>query len=344
MSTELPKMGIHLVGIPPRDMLALAQEAEQAGFHFVATSDYSEDTFASLAAIAAVTQRITLVSNIATWTRTPVTMARVCRTLDLISDGRYILGLGSMPRVWNEDFHGIPGEEPLSRMREYVELVRMLWEATPDTPIDYEGRFYRVSGYRVPAPPPRPHLPIFIGATRRKMICETGMWADGILFNWNYTFPWLKEQAIPALAEGAKRSGRSLDDLETVVFRTVSVTDDPGEVARVRDGFRRHVSSVYLGLDYHQEMLTSLGFGEEVAAGTAALAAGDMEGAARAISDRIVDDFTIIGTADQCLNGVSEHTPYVGWFLLQPPFGGMYRSDSAKVVRRLIRTFGNTQH
>ena len=88
----------------------------------------------SLSGVAAVTKRIVLVTNIATWTRTPVTMARALRSLSQVSEGRFVLGLGSMPRLWNENYHGIPGRAPLSRMREYVELLRKLWNAQPRFP------------------------------------------------------------------------------------------------------------------------------------------------------------------------------------------------------------------
>ena len=116
--------------------------------------------------------------------------------MDLLSNGRYILGLGSMPRARNEDHHDISAEAPLSRMCEYVELVRMLWGSDLNNPVSYQGRFYRVSGYRALEPPPRPHIPIFIGASRPRMIRETGEWADGALLNWNSTIPWLKERAL----------------------------------------------------------------------------------------------------------------------------------------------------
>ena len=341
MSSESRRLNIDLAGIHPRDMLSLAQEAEEAGFYSISVGDNASDSYVALAAIAAVTERVKLVSNIATWTRTPVTTARACRSLALLSGGRYIFGLGSMPRAWNEDFHGIPGEAPVSRMREYVQLVQLLWAATPDTPVEYEGRFYRVSGYRVYEPPPHPHLPIYIGASRGRMVRETGEWADGILFNWNYTLPWLKNTALPALSEGATRAGRSLDDLELMAGRWVFIVESPAQAEEARGSLRQGIASVYLNVDYHQELLITHGFGEEVAAAKTALAHGDFEGAANSITDRMVDTFAIIGTADECLERVAEYTSLVNSFTVSTLTGRMSRPEGINAVRKLIRTFGS---
>ena len=340
MTDRSPRVGVSLACMDPLDILSLAQEAEQAGLYFVSVPDYAEDTFSVLAAIAATTSRIRLVSGLATWTRSPVTTARACRSLHLLSGGRYILGLGSMPRRWSEDFHGVSAEAPLSRLREYVELVRILWEATPDDPVNFSGRFYSVSGYRVPQEPVGQHLPVFIGATRRRMIRETGEWADGLLLNWNVTLPWLKEQVMPALAEGAARAGRSLDGFETVSLTSVLIADGPGEAEAARTAIRLHLAAAYLGIDYHQELLTRMGFGEEVAAAAARLASGDQDGAARAVSDPMLEALTIVGDEGECRRRVSEYTSLGSWFTLFPPVLGMETSDRVRALRRLIQAFG----
>ncbi|MCZ6892349.1 MAG: LLM class flavin-dependent oxidoreductase [Chloroflexi bacterium] len=328
-----------LNGLSINDAVAMAQQAEDSGLYAVGVDDIYHDPFTVLTAIAAVTSRIRLVTHIASWTRTPVTMARICRTLDTFSNGRLVLGLGSMPQRWNEDFHGIPWEAPLQRMREYVELVRRLWEATPETPVDYQGRFYRVSGFRVHDPPPRAHLPILIGASRPAMMRMTGKWADGVLIIWNHTIPWLKEVALPNLSEGARRSGRSLADLSLAVGKLVLVTDEP---ERARDVVRRHIAGIYLAIDYHRELLATHGFGDEVAAGFAALATGDMEGATRALSDRLVDTFAVIGSPEECRERMAEYSSVVDWVALSTPRGGMPSSENPRAVHRLIQSFGNT--
>ena len=341
MSVALPKMGINFTGLPLPDMLPLVQEADKAGIHFASVGEgLALDTFTVLGAIAAVTQRIRLVSGIATWTRTPVNAARACRSLDQLSNGRYTFGLGSMPRVWSEEHHGIPADAPLSRMREYVELVRMVWSSGPDSPVNFEGRFYRVSGYRFPEPPPARDLPILLGVSRPRTIRAAGEWTDGAIYNWNYAVPWLQERGLPPLEEGARRSGRALGDLERQFFMLVYVTHDQQQAERARAAVRHHVSTIYMGIDYHQELLTSFGFGDEVAQAAACLAQGDSDGAALAVSDRMVDSYSIIGTAEECRQRVAEYTPYLTGFALSAPTQGFTAPERVSAVRRLIQTFG----
>lgn len=338
------RVGISLACMDPKDILSLAQEAERAGLYFVSVPDYAEDTFSVLAAIAAKTSRIKLLSGLATWTRTPVTTARACRSLYLLSEGRYILGLGSMPRKWSEDFHGISAEAPLSRLREYVELVRILWKASPNIPVNFSGRFYSVSDYHVPQEPVAQDIPIFIGATRHRMIREAGRWADGLLLNWNVTPPWLREQVISSLAEGAEQAGRSLDGFETVSLTPVLVASNPLEVEKARTAIRRHLAAVYLGIDYHQELLTKMGFGKEVSTAAACLVSGDLDGAAMAVSDPMLKTLTIVGDEDECRRRVTEYTSLGTWFTLFPPVLGMETADRVRALRRLIQVFGYCGH
>ena len=343
MTYKLPKMDLGFPGVHPQDMPMLAREAEDAGFYSVSIGDGEGvgDTFVSLSAMAAVTKRVRLISSIATWARTPVTTARACRTINLLSEGRYIFGLGSMPRNWNEDHHGIPGATPIARMREFVELLRILWQATPDEPVNFEGRFYRVVNFRAGEPPPQPHLPIYVGASRPNMFRAAGEWADGILLNWNYTFPWLREVAYPAVAEGAQGGGRTFDDVDVVALRWTYITDDPDEASEARNGVRQILGTYFMGVDYHNELLTTHGFADEVKTSSEAAACGDFEGAARAITDEMVDAFSIIGTAEQCLERVAEFTPLVSTYSLYSLSPKGTREDRIKSVRRLIKTFGH---
>ena len=341
MTPALPSLGLNLAGLHPQDKVLLAREAEEAGFHYVTVGDNIDDAFVSLASIASTTTRIRLVSSVATWTRTPVTTARACRNLDLLSDGRFILGLGSMPRRWNEEFHGIPGRAALSRMREFVSLVRILWSASPAEPVSYLGRFYRVSGYRVALPPPQRPLSVFIGAARLRTIRETGAWAEGILFNGSYTIPWIEKRALPTLSEGAVEAGRSPGDLKLVAGRFVFLTEGPEQVEVAKAAFRRTWAAFPMRIDYHQQLMASIGFEREIARAVTCLAAGDEQGLLDAISDRMVDTYAIIGPAEECMRRVSEYAALFDWFTLMPATQGLPRPDRVAAIRRLVRQFGD---
>ena len=338
MSNELPGVGISLDirNVSGEELLSLAREADEAGLYAVAAGDATHDTLAMLSAFAAVTRRIRLISSIATWTRTPVTMARACRTLDLLSNGRYTLGMGSMPPHFNEQFHGIPYKDPLKRMTEYIELVRLLWEATPSTPVDYEGQFYQVKGYRVTEPPPHPLLPILIGASRPRMIRMSGEKADGVILNVMHSIPWLRETALPALSEGAERSGRSLEGLDKGIAFYAVATDEPEQA---RTAIRRTLG-FHLSVPYGVEWLSSNGFPEEADAISAALEKGDRRGVADAVSDRLADTVAVVGTPEECRERVAQYSSLVDWVLLAVP-PALPPAEQVSTIRRLIKTFGS---
>jgi alkanesulfonate monooxygenase SsuD/methylene tetrahydromethanopterin reductase-like flavin-dependent oxidoreductase (luciferase family) len=123
--------------------------------------------------------------------------------------------------------------------------------------------------------------------------------------------------------------------------RWVFIVESPAQAEEARGSLRQGIASVYLNVDYHQELLITHGFGEEVAAAKTALAHGDFEGAANSITDRMVDTFAIIGTADECLERVAEYTSLVNSFTVSTLTGRMSRPEGINAVRKLIRTFGS---
>ena len=337
MANELPRVGITLGGrgVPLDTLLTLAREADEAGIYAIGVGEAVLDTFALLGAVATVTRRIRLVSSTATWTRTPLTTARAVRTVDGISGGRYSLGLGSMPPQFNEDLHGIPYKSPLKRMSEYMEVIRLLLEAQPGNPVDYEGSFYRVVGYRTAEPPSDHRVPILIGATRPRMTRMAGEKADGVIFNLVNSVQWLKRTALPALAEGAQAAGRSLQDLDKSTLLYTLVADDPEQA---HTAIRRTLgASMYA--PYNVEWLQANGFTEEKEAVTAALAAGDRKGVYEAMSDRLVNAVAAIGTPEECRQRISEYGPLLDWVLLAVP-GGLSPEEHVGALSRLIHTFG----
>ncbi|MCZ6788900.1 MAG: LLM class flavin-dependent oxidoreductase [Chloroflexi bacterium] len=338
VSSNIPRVGISLSlqGESPQNVLDLAREADEAGLYALGAGDASSDTFTMLSACAAVTRQIRLISTVATWTRTPLTTARAVRSLDTLSNGRYTMGLGSMPANYNENHHGIPYESPLQRMAEYMELIRLFWEAAPGTHVDYNGSFYRVSHYRASAPLLGRRIPILVAATRPRAIRWVGERADGIIFNSMHSVSWLQTIGVPILREGAQRGGRSLQDLERGVTLHAMVTDD---LEQGRAVMRRRIAP-HMTLAYDLEWLRSAGFEEEAAASEAAMAEGNSNSVTAAISDRLVDSTTLIGTPEQCRERIAQYAGLVDWIVIHPQPGSS-PAQAAQEVRLLIKAFGD---
>src|SRR3989454_12647804 len=139
----------------PAELATAARRAEEAGFASVwATEFYDRSATVALAAMAQASRTVELGSAIAyAFGRTPLVLAAEARDLDELSRGRLTLGLGTGTRRMQQDWHGLDGEHPASRMEELVPLIRALWRLD-EGPVEHEGRFYRVQVK--PTPPAQP--------------------------------------------------------------------------------------------------------------------------------------------------------------------------------------------
>src|SRR3954454_1415315 len=159
------------------EIVETARACEAAGFEGVwGTEFYDRSATVSLAAMAQATERVTIGSAIAyAFGRTPVVLAAEARDLDELSDRRLILGLGTGTRRMQQDWHGLDGEHPASRMEELVPLVRQLLRLH-EGPVEHEGRFYRVVVRPTApvAPPLRSDVPVYMAGVNPRMVEAAG--------------------------------------------------------------------------------------------------------------------------------------------------------------------------
>ena len=177
---------------PPPDIAGVSQEAERLGFDSIWTAEaWGSDAFTPLAWIAAHTERVRLGTAVVQLAaRTPTATAMHALTLDHLSNGRLILGLGvSGPQVV-EGWYGRPSNKPLARTREYVEIIRRA--IAREEPVEFDGEFfqhpYRGEGsvglgkaLKPITHPLRREIPIFLGAEGPKNVTQTAEIADGWL-------------------------------------------------------------------------------------------------------------------------------------------------------------------
>src|SRR5258708_4827369 len=185
------RLGVNLGywGAGPGAGVALAQEAERLGFDSIWTAEaYGSDAITPLTWVGALTSKIKLGTAILQMpARTPAMTAMTAATLDLLSGGRVLLGLGlSGPQVV-EGWHGQPYGKPLTRTREYIEIVRRIWAR--ETPLDFQGEAYQIpikggTGLGKPLKliihPLRARIPIYLAAIGPKNIELAGDLADGL--------------------------------------------------------------------------------------------------------------------------------------------------------------------
>ena len=292
----MARIGVRLESGPhlaPDKLIELAKLAEARGFESVWLPEGAGgEAMTQLAAFACNTSRVTLATGILPiYHRTPTLLAMAAGSLDAISGGRFTLGLGVGHRGPVEGGHGIPFDRPMTRMRETVGIVRGLLSGEPLT---YDGKVYRPRESRLGFDPPRRDLPIYLAALRPQMVELAGEVADGVLLNWA-TADYL-EQAVGHLRRGAEKAGRDPSTIDVACYVRTAVVDD-AEAAR--PWLRRRIA-YYFTMDYYVRYFEQRGFSGEAAAISDALARGDHEAAADAVTDAMLDELAVVGTAEEC--------------------------------------------
>jgi probable F420-dependent oxidoreductase len=285
--------------MPLTDQLKLAREAEARGYHTAWINEVSgSDAVTTMALLATHTERLSIVSGIIpVQTRTPVVLGMTAASLGSLAPGRIGLGLGVSSRIIIGQWHGLPFEKPLGRLREAVAIIRRV---VAGERVSFEGTFYRLKNFRLTIPPPSGPIPIYLAALGPRMLELAGEIADGVVLN--FIPPEAIPNSIERLEIGARRAGRSLDGFEIAGFIRVAVTDD-GEAAR--QWLARELAG-YSTVDAYIRFFTECGFADEVEAVNRCWQAGDRAGAVRAISPRFLDGMGIVGPADLCRQRIKD--------------------------------------
>jgi F420-dependent oxidoreductase-like protein len=217
-------------GATPVDHVAMAQEADRLGFHSVWTAEaYGSDAVSPLVWLAARTERINVGTAILQMTaRVPAMTAMTAATIDLLTGGRMLLGIGASGPQVVEGWHGVPYGKPVTRAREYVEILRRIWRR--DQPLEFHGEHYDIpcaggSGLGKPLKlilhPHRPSIPIYLAAIGPKNVSLAAEIADGwlpILFS-----PWRMNVYRDWLEEGFAKAGGAKDLSSFDIAPSVSV-------------------------------------------------------------------------------------------------------------------------
>lgn len=293
---------------PPTNARELVVAAEEVGFDAVFTAEsWGSDAFTPLAWWGASTSRVRLGTSVVQLSaRTPTATAMAALTLDHLSGGRHILGLGvSGPQVV-EGWYGQPFAKPLQRTREYVSIIRQVLAREgkvtndgPNYPLPYNGP--GATGLGKPLKPIthplRADVPIWLGAEGPKNVALTAEIADGWLAI--YYTPRLADMYNEWLDEGFARAGarRSREDFEIAATAQVILTDDPkAELDRMRP-----VMALYIGgmgaeeLNFHAQVYRRMGYGDAVDEITRLFRSGRKDEAAAAVPDELMLDTMIIG-------------------------------------------------
>jgi len=301
------KLGVNLgyapPGTNPADLVPLVQEAERLGFDSVwAAEAWGTDAVTVLAWVGASTSRIKLGSAIMQIPgRTPGNTAMTAATLDLMSGGRFILGLGTSGPQVVEGWHGEPWGKPLGKTREYIELVRT---ALRREVLEHHGEHYRIpydgagaTGLGKPLKlmmrPLRADIPIYLAAIGPKNVALAAEIADG----------WLPMLVVPERFDDA--FGPSLagarEGFEIAAGVTVLVGDD---VESLRDAIKPHIALYVGGMgakgkNFYNSLISRYGWEAEAAEIQELYLGGRQREAIASVPDELVDAVALVGPKER---------------------------------------------
>jgi F420-dependent oxidoreductase-like protein len=274
--------------------------AERLGYHSVYTTHVAgRDSLAVLAAYAGASERVRLGTGVLPiYSRTPVATAQQAVTVDEMSGGRLVLGVGVSHSITVENWYGGHIGKPVTEMRQYVTALRALFrgEDPPAEGTKFPTRF-RFSGVA-----PRADLPIYLAGLSPRMLELAGELAEGVVL-WLCNPEYIRDVVVPHVREGRRKAGKELDGFDIVAAVPTAVTD---EVDGARATLRADLMP-YFFLPFYRKMIERSGYDTDVRLFDEAMERGDHSAAATAISDGFLENLAAIGPPDMAAAAVERY-------------------------------------
>ena len=316
-----------------KELIKRIQIAEEVGVEAVFTAEtWGRDQFSLLTQIALATSKIKIGTGIApVFGRSPGVLAMTFATLDELSGGRAIIGLGTSGSRVIEHWHGDTFEKPIQRIKEYCEIINLMIAGEK---VLYDGEIFKLQrGFKLLMNPVRNHIPIYIASIAPKSMEMLGEVADG----WMPIY-WPKSKFKDGLAtvgNGVEKAGRPAGAVECVASLTAIIEEDPAKAKRMAaGGVSWYVTNMG---DFYHRMLTRNGFPEEVAAMRKAgeehrpMPFQTNDEIMAAMGDRMLEETAIWGDLETVALGIEERRQ-LGVDL---PIIGMPGGDTARLERVL---------
>ena len=298
---SLSDLGIAIAGGHSyKEVLAIASQAETAGYGscWISEDYYHGGAMATAGAVAALTSRIQIgVGVINPFTRTPALCAMEAASVDMVSEGRFILALGASNHRWIEEQMGIPFKKPITSVVEAVQIIRAMGSGQQ---VDFYGECHRNSGVSLSFTPYRKDMPVYMGVRGERALKLAGKYADGVLLSIMCSAPYVK-YAKKMVTEGAKEAGRDPEEIRLCGYIPLFVGDK-------EEGIRAFAKTLafYIGRSAGQPFMKESGITEEIW-NPFVKAIKNKESGAKYITEELADLFTIIGSREHCRERLEEY-------------------------------------
>jgi probable F420-dependent oxidoreductase len=334
----MDNLGLLLELPSQRENVALAARAEQAGFESVWAPEFHNHSGPLALAAAALEARSVALGTAIAWAfgRSPLLTAVTALDLDELSDGRFVLGLGTGTRRMRTDWLGAAAERPARRLRETVEAIRAVWAAAEAGAVEYQGELVRLSVRPYGrADQVRPAVPIYLAAVNEGMARTAGAVADGVVAHPMATIRYIDEVMRPAIAEGAAGESRAPEDIAIADWLLVACGDDADQA---REDAKRQIA-FHATVKTYDRILDLHGFTETAAQIRELWRSFDLAGMTALVTDEMLDTMAVAGTAAECRDRVRERAASVDRLLLGAPVVATDPGRSREYHDALVEAF-----
>lgn len=334
-------VGIILDAEKISDIVLLAREAEDAGFDSVWATELYRTSFQQLSAAAGATSTIKLGSAVAlAFVRSPLVTSLTALDVDEISRGRLILGLGTGAMRTNELWHGITHGKPVTRIKECIEVIRlMIGNLHSETPVEYRGEYYKIStrGYRRPFKPERDMIPIYLAGVGSKMCQAAGESADGYIGHVVCSLRYLREIVTKSVKAGLVKSPRKSGEFRTASIITCAISDDKRRAMHAA----RATIAFYATVRTYEPPFRLHGFEKEAKIIRDAFLNRDVSSMIKSVTDDMVSAFAVVGNAEQCRRKINEYREYIDMPVLSAPHYYIDFEEVGEYQRAILEVFGS---
>lgn len=297
------KIDTNIVVRDMRQVPALARAAEAIGFDGLWSSETSHDPFLMSALVAEHTQRAKLGTAIAlAFPRSPGTLAYLAWDLAALSDGRFILGLGTQVKPHIERRFGVKWEPPVAKLREVILALRALWATWQHgARLNFRGQFFKLtlmSPFFDPGPIAHPNIPIYIAGVNRGLCRLAGELCDGFHVHPFHSVQYLRQVTLPAIEEGLRVSGRQRDEMELASSILVIAGDTQAERESAGHLVREQVA-FYASTPSYAPVMELHGWGDTRQRLSRLAAKGRWAEMPALVSDEMLDVFALSGTWEE---------------------------------------------
>jgi probable F420-dependent oxidoreductase len=319
-----------------------AASAEKDGYDGVWCGETTHDPFLPLTLAAISTTSVTVGTSIAVaFARSPMSLAVQANDLQLLSRGRFYLGIGSQVRAHIERRYSMPWTKPASRMREYILALRAIWAAWNERGVlDFEGEFYRhtlMSPFFDPGPNPYGSPRILLAAVGPRMTEVAGELCDGLIVHPLTSPSYLGQVTLPAVARGLAAARRSRQDFQVKYPAFVVTGQDAAALDRAKDATRRQIA-FYASTPAYRPVLEFHGWGA-LGDELARLARSDRperwDEMARLIDEEVLGVFAVIAEPERVAAAIRDRfaglVDRISMYFTYPPAG----VDVAAVMHEL---------